>query len=156
MEVGERENDTKERLSHSLRCWNIKVSSQVVIFLRKPREEGDKWSERRREAGRRVIETRREGRYHRWSLFPLCLEETRYTFNTTTLISLALDGLSLSAALLRKMWIIQQEWCTAAWQRQRAHQSAIYLEKKHRERKREGEKERGARKQQAMLFSNQI
>ena len=37
---GGRENDTKEGLSHSLRCWNIKVSSQVVIFLRKLREEG--------------------------------------------------------------------------------------------------------------------
>lgn len=82
IEIGTQEGgcDTKESLSHSLRCWNIKVSSQVVIFLRKPRVEGDKWRERRREAGGWVIETRREERYHHWSLFPLFLDETRAHF----------------------------------------------------------------------------
>lgn len=121
--------DTKESLSHSLRCWNIKVSSQVVIFLRKPREEGDKWSERRREAGGRVIETRMEKKKGITAdlSFLSSWMRHRHTFNTATLISLAFYSLTFSAALLQA-WIIQQERCAAA--RQRAHQTATYPWKK--------------------------
>lgn len=126
--------DTKESLSHSLRCWNIKVSSQVVIFLRKPREEGDKWSERRREAGGPSDRDAERGKGITADLsFLSSWKRHGHTFNTATLISLALYGLSLPAPLLRKMWIIQQEWCTAALKRQQAHWSAMYLWEKQGE-----------------------
>lgn len=94
----------KERLSHSLRCWNIKVCMLGYNFPLKA--EGRGGGGERNRGGRKGITAD--------LLLSLFLEETRHTFNTMSLITVSsqLAGWLLPSPasplpiLLPMMWIV--------------------------------------------------